>query len=92
MLGGHAELVLDLGGAQIPFLDEAGLFHHLAGIAQEFLPVRREQNPLVGALEDGDAQFAFQFLDGGGQAGLGQIQPLGRLADGTGFGHRHHVF
>ena len=55
------------------------------GIAEKFLPLRRELHTPVAADENLDAQFFLQFPDGGGNAGLGEKELVSRFIDGAAF-------
>ena len=68
------------------------MLHDLPGVPKKFLTLRGGSHTLVGAVENSDAEFRFQFLDGGSQAGLGDEKLLGSFTDGSLGGHGNDVF
>ena len=75
----------DRGSAEITLFDQCRLLDHLSGVPEKFLSFSGDDHAFIGPAEDRDAQFLFQLFDRRRQAGLGQKQPLRRLADrGTG--------
>ena len=91
VLGRNAELMPGRGGAQIFFLDEPHLRQHLPCIPQKDIPLRGQHDAPVGAVKDSQTEFLFQFMDGIGQAGLGNIEFLCGLTDGSGIGHSRYI-
>ena len=91
-LGGDGEAG---GGRRVPGLveplDALLLFQQGDGVAEELLALRGELHAPVAADEELDAQLLLQLPDGGGDAGLGQYQLVGRLIDGPALGDLHHV-
>ena len=54
---------------------------HLLGVGQQEHPVLGEHEVSGATLEQRDAQFFLQLRDAHADGGLGQVQPLGRLAE-----------
>ncbi len=86
-LGGDGQM---RGRSGVPRLSIAGLDPLLllqqgGGVAQKLPPVRREFHAPVASDKELDAQLLFQFPDGGGDAGLGEKQLVGRFIDGAAF-------
>ena len=71
VLGGDAELVLDRSSSKVSLLDQTGLLDDLSGISEKFFSLGGDENALIGALKNRDAKFVFQFVNRGGQTGLG---------------------
>ncbi len=65
--------------------------HQCAGFAQQVAALLGEMNPLLAAVEQVDTQLVFQLLDLPAQRRLGNVEPLGGLADIFGFGHCDEV-
>ena len=71
------------------FLD---LLDDIAGIVDENFAVGRKHHAFCGALEDGDAEIVFQFLDGSADVGLGDQQRFGCAAERAGAGDFDSIF
>ena len=74
MLCRNAEFLFSTGLVGILFRDQSSLLQNLSGIAQKHFPLFGNKNAFIGAVENGDAHFLFQFLECFCQAGLGNIQ------------------
>ena len=73
-------------------LNHGHLLVHRPDVSQELLAPLRDRHAGAAPLENPEAHFLFHGLDGVGQAGLGHIELLGRLADGGAAGHHQQVF
>jgi hypothetical protein len=75
---GHPHLVLLPGTHRARRRGEPlGVGEHLAGSSEQFDAVSGERDMAFVAVEQPDAEFAFQGHDGAGKSGLGEVQPLG---------------
>ena len=92
MLRGDGEALAHRLTRDVLLLDQRGLLHHLARIAQKLRALGREQNAAGLAHEDCRRDLLLQLPDGRGQAGLGDEQRLGRLGNRSLLRHLDDVF
>ena len=91
MLGGHGKLLPPSPLLAVYVHQVHVLAVHLPGIGQKARALRRQRHPALGAVENGDADLLFQFLNGAGQGGLGHVQALRRLVQRSRFRYLDHV-
>ena len=85
MLGGNGELLLVQALLAVRVHQVLILAVYLAGVGQEFEPLRRERDALAAPVKDHDADFLFQLLDRAGQGRLGNIELVCRFVQGARF-------
>ena len=59
--------MLEWCSSEIPLLDQVGLFDDLTRVSEKFFSLGGDENALIGALKNRDAEFVFEFVNCGSQ-------------------------
>ena len=81
MLAAHGKNGVAALAAFVAVFEECRLLHDLSCIREKFITLICDSDAFVGAVEYGDVQFAFEFVDRGGEARLRDKHSFGGFGD-----------
>ena len=81
MLAAHGKNGVAALAASVAVFEECRLLYNLSCVREEFIAFVRDSDAFVGAVEYGDVQFAFEFVDRGGKARLRDKHSFGGFGD-----------
>ena len=81
VLAAHGKNGVAALAAFVAVFEEGRLLHDLSCVREEFVAFVCDSDAFVGAVEYGDVQFAFEFMDRGGKARLRDKHSLGGFGD-----------
>ena len=81
MLAAHGKDGVAALAAFVAVFEEARLFYNLSCVREEFIAFVCDGDAFIGAVEYGDVQLAFEFMDRGGKARLRNKYSFGGFGD-----------